>query len=163
AVSEERGEVSIADHGALAQVPDASTLARRLAQLASPAPAPPARRPTLVRDAIVGAGIFVAVVAAWNAVAHQRDASGERTVPVQRRGVPAGAHYESVPSEATLQLRGPRRLLVGLGADELHARADITANGDVPVLGIAPPGVEVAAVVPTRVTIFERRALRVEP
>jgi uncharacterized protein (TIGR00159 family) len=163
AVSEERGEISLADHGALTPVADASTLARRLAQLAGPAPTAPAARPPRVRDALVGAVIFVAVVAAWNAVANQRDASLERSVPIELRGVPAGAHYEAVPPEVTLQLRGPRRLLVGLGKDELHARGDVTPSGDLPVHGVAPPGVEVAAVVPARVTVLERRALRVEP
>src|SRR5262249_38834970 len=94
---------------------------------------------------------------------NQRDASEERTVPVELRGVPLGARYEAVPPDVTLQLRGPRRLLVGLAAADLHARADVTASGDLPVLGVAPPGVEVAAGVPTHRTAFERRDLRIEP
>jgi hypothetical protein len=165
AVSEERGEVSIADHGVLTGVADASTLARRLAQLAGPAPAAPTRRRPVLRDALVGAVIFVAVVAAWNAIANVEEAVVERAVAVELHGVPAGAHWDAVPAEVTMRLRGPRRLLVGVRPGDVHAWADGAAAGrsaELPVVGLAPAGIDVAAIDPPHVSLLERRTLPVE-
>jgi uncharacterized protein (TIGR00159 family) len=165
-VSEERGEVSLAERGMVAPITDASALARRLAQLSGPEPTAPAPRRPIVRDAIVGAIIFVAVVAAWNLVANQRGATEDKSVAVELRGVPAGARYEPVPSEVTLRMRGPRRVLVGVTAAELHAWADASAvkgTNDVPVAGLGPEGVDVAAIMPSHVSVLERRTVRVEP
>jgi len=163
-VSEERGTVSLAEDGALSLVADATVLAHDLAERLGPRPAVSGARRRLVRDALVGAGIFVCVVASWNIVANGRDAEEERKVPVELRGVPAGARLEAVPVEVTLRLRCPRRLLAAPGPGELHAWADVTKGAaDAAVAGVAPPGVEIVAVRPPRVSLLERRTLRVEP
>jgi len=167
-VSEERGEVTIADGGALATVADASALSRKLAELVGPLPAPaPRPRRGLLRDAFVAALIFVTVVGAWNVVANRRDTVEDRAVTVELFGVPAGVRLEPLPAEVTLRLRGPRRLLVDVAAADLHAWADATAAlkgaPDVPVSGIAPTGVEVVGIAPARAGILELRAARVEP
>lgn len=167
AVSEERGEVSMAEGGTLTPLANASALARRLAQLAGPAPAPPPRRRAAARDAVIGAVIFVAVVAAWNVVANQRGVTEEVLVAVELRGAPATSRLEVVPAEVTLRLRGPRRNLVGLGRSDVHAWADVAGlkggNAELLVVGTAAEGVQVAAVTPTHVTLLERRTLRIEP
>jgi uncharacterized protein (TIGR00159 family) len=166
AVSEERGEVSIADGGTLAPVPDATALARILGERAAPArlAARPENR-ALLKDAAVGAVIFIGVVAAWNVVANKGDAIEERAVPVELHGVSPGTSLEPLPAEVVLRLRGPRRLLVGIVERDLHAWADASVArsvGEVPVSGTAPAGVQVVGVTPTRVTLLERRTLRVE-
>jgi uncharacterized protein (TIGR00159 family) len=164
-VSEERGEVSLAENGALTRVPDASALARLLGERALPAAAQPAPRATAVKDGAVAAVIFVGVVAAWNVVANQAGAVEERAVPVELHGVQPGLSVEPLPAEVTLKLRGPRRLLVGVTAGDLHAWADASAartSIDVPVSGLAPPGLQVVGVTPPRITVLERKALRVD-
>jgi diadenylate cyclase len=165
AVSEERGEVSLAENGAISPVPDATTLARLLLERAAPPGDATARRHTLVKDAVVGAVIFVGVVAAWNVVANRGDAVEERSVPVELHGVPAGAALEALPPEVLLRLRGPRRLLVGVDGADLHAWVDAAAARGAPDLAVsttAPPGLQVVAVDPPRITVLERRSLRVE-
>jgi uncharacterized protein (TIGR00159 family) len=164
-VSEERGEVSIADGGGLTLVGDATALARLLGERSAPAPAARAASGTPLKDAAIGAVIFVGVVAAWNVVANRADAVEERAVPVELHGGPRGVSLEPLPSEVVLRLRGPRRLLVGVVESDLHAWADASAarsQTDVPVSGTAPPGVQVVGVNPTRITLLERRTVPVE-
>jgi len=167
AVSEERGEVSIAEAGTLAPVADATALARTLGdRTAVSRVAASPERSSLLKDAAVGAVIFVGVVAAWNVVANRGDAIEERAVPVELHGVAPGTSLEPLPTEVVLRLRGPRRLLVGVLARDLHAWADasgVRSVSDVPVSGTAPAGVQVVGVTPTRVMLLERRTLKVEP
>jgi len=153
AVSEERGEVSLAEHGNLTIMPDAATLARSLRELVGPTPAPPIVRGRLVRDSVVFGTIFVGVVAAWNIVANGRDAEEERQVTVELRG-PGAARYEVVPTEVTLRLRGPRRILAGPGGNDLRAWVSVAKSGGDTLVGAsAPPGVEIIAVRPARVKL----------
>jgi uncharacterized protein (TIGR00159 family) len=166
AVSEERGEVSLAENGALTSVGDASALARLLGERVRPAATAPAPRRALVKDGAVAAVIFVGVVASWNVVANQAGAIEERAVAVELHGFPPGTTVEALPAEVSLKLRGPRRLLVGISAGDLHAWADAAAartSVDVPVSGLAPPGIQVVGVTPTRITVLERKTVRVEP
>ncbi len=167
AVSEERGEVSVAAGGELFPMADASALGRRLGELAGPSiPQDPRPRGTPLKDAAVAAFIFVGVVAAWNVVANRADAIEERAVPVELHGAPTGVRLEALPSEVMLRLRGPRRLLVNVETTDLHAWSDASAAvrgaADVPVSGTAPPGIQVVGVQPIRVGVLELRTLPVE-
>lgn len=165
AVSEERGEVTLAENGRLTVVRDPTMLARLLLERSVPPEKQALRRSTLIKDAVVGAAIFVGVVAAWNVVANRSDAVDERSVTVELNGVPPALALEPLPAEVIFKLRGPRRLLVGVRSSDLHAWADAGGGkgaSEVPVSGTAPGGVQVVGVDPARVTLMERRALRVE-
>src|SRR5262249_50638241 len=136
----------------LTVMPDAATLARSLRELVGPTP-PPMVRGRLVRDSLVFGTIFVGVVAAWNIVANARDAEEERQGPIEIRG-PAAARRAPAPTEVTLRLRGPRRILAGPGGEDLRAWVNVPKSGsDVQVGASAPPGVEIVAVRPARVKL----------
>ena len=174
AVSEERGEVSLAEAGRIVTLPpSAAVVGRRLQERlreGGPVPARIAgRRPRrrAIIDSVVLAVILVGVIAAWNVVANRRGNEEERIVAVALAGVPAGTTLAARPSAVKVLLRGPRRLLIGVTEDTLHASVDASALktgvSDLPVTATAPAGVEIVEVDPPRVSLLERRRLRVEP
>lgn len=174
AVSEERGEITLAVRGQIARAkPTPSALARQLGDLVSTAPRADARAATVpaaegtaifrlrrrqrIREALVRVAIFAAVVAAWYAIAGERGTVVSRTVPLELRGVQGGLALESIrPGEVTVQLRGPRRLLVSMKPEDLHASVVVPerpGEARVSVTVLPPPGVEIVRVVPDKVLL----------
>lgn len=177
--SEERGEVALAIAGQLVPAPPSmDLLSRRLlelvvlegkgARVATSAPWVKKRRRQRLADQGVGVAILVGVIAAWHAVAGERSSVITRTVPVELRAVPAGLDFEPPqPGEVTLQLRGPRRLLLATDAADLRTSIDLSlakpGQNDLGVVAAAPAGVQIVRLVPPRITVevLERKRVPV--
>jgi uncharacterized protein (TIGR00159 family) len=178
-VSEERGEVAIAVAGQLTPAPPSvDMLSRRLLELvvleghATRADASlrlvKQRRRQRLADRAVGLCILAGVIVAWHAVAGERSSVITRTVPVELRAVPAGLDFEPPqPSEVILQLRGPRRLLLGTLPADLHTSIDLSSakigHNDLGVDAAAPAGIQIVRLSPPRIKleVLERKAVPV--
>jgi diadenylate cyclase len=173
-VSEERGSVSLASGGRIARVPGADELAARIETTLARGGAPGPRRATTRGVEPVGmgrrrfidaawlAGIFVFVVAAWYVVAGDRNTVITPTVPLELRNIPDGIEVDPPrPSEITLQLRGPRRLLMTTGRDEVGAYLNLggikPGTHRLDVSSSAPPGIQVESHAPRHVVVKARK------
>lgn len=167
-VSEERGEVSLAEGGRIAPVPSsAAALSKRLTELVRETPPP--RRPATeavrrrqrrqaIRDALVGAAILAGVVAAWDTIAGERGSVIVKTVPVELRGAGAELQFEPPrPNQVEVHLRGPRRLLLSLAPEDLRTSIDLAGlrpgQHELVVSASAPAGIEVVRVSPAKVKV----------
>jgi diadenylate cyclase len=176
-VSEERGSVSLASGGRIARVPRADELGVRIEAALARGHAPGPRRATTrgveaagfgrrrFVDAAWLAGIFVFVVAAWYVVAGDRNTVITPTVQLELRNLPNGIEVEAPrPAEITIQLRGPRRLLMTTGRDELGAYVNLSGvepgTHRLDVSSSAPSGVEVESLTPKRVVITARKKVK---
>lgn len=173
-VSEERGSVSLASGGRIARVGRAEDLASRIEAGLTRGGAPGPRRATTRGVEAPGmgrrrffdvawlAGIFVFVVAAWYVVAGDRNTVITPTVQLELRNLPDGIEVDSPrPSEITLQLRGPRRLLMTTGRDEMGAYVNLggiePGTHRLDVAASAPSGIEVESHSPKQVVVKARK------
>ena len=167
-VSEETGQVSLVQEGAIRPMADAEALRANLGQRRpgatgmGPAGSAPARghaaRRRPLRDTLALAGIFVLVVAAWWAVVGAPSVALSRSVSVELRNIPAGLQVDPPsPDRVAVQLHGPRALLDKLTDAELEAWVDLSgaesSHHRWQVRAHAPPGVSVTDVVPHTVSV----------
>ena len=131
-VSEERGEVSVAQGGELRQVSSAEDLALALQGfiVRSTRSAGPSDLPDLVaklrsgwREGLLALGLAASI---WYvAVPGGTVEIIERRVPVRVENLPAGYELISVkPADVSLRLEGPRRALYMAGSNDLFVRLD---------------------------------------
>ena len=116
------------------------------------------RNRSRARDVIAHALIFVGILVAWWEVAGSRGTVITRSVPVEVRGVAAGADFSSPePAAVTVHLRGPSRLLDGLATGDLHAFVDATemrgGRSELTVSAVVSPGIDVIRLVPPKVSL----------
>jgi diadenylate cyclase len=166
-VSEERGEVSIAENGVLRRVDDLDLLARELRERLHPAPAfsRPTWRSVFLKEWKVKLLALFVVTSVWFALAGQQPSELVVSVPVRYMNVPEGLQLLDAPvAEASVRLTGPRRNLVSLKPATMELRVDLARVnvGRVMVpLGpsqvIAPPDLQVMQVQPQLAQIRTER------
>lgn len=162
--SEERGRVSVAEHGHFLPVPaDVGTLTECLDRLMrnQTAHAGEPRRRTGNGLAFLASLALVAI--AWYVVVAGPGTVVTRTVPVELRNLPPEIEAEPPrPHEVSVQVHGPRTLLGELGADDVTAWVDLAGakpgQRRVKVESEVPSGFRVLEIKPRHVTVRLRRA-----
>jgi diadenylate cyclase len=169
-VSEERGEVSVAERGVLRRVEDFDSLTRELKDRLHPPPlfSRPSWKRLFYRDWKVKVVAFLLVTLVWFALAGQQSAETVVSVPVRYMNLPEGIRLSSASvSEASVRLTGPRSTLVSIKPTMMELRVDLSrvnvGRNMVPLRTdqvVAPPEVQVTQVQPQ---LLQIRTERVEP
>jgi len=172
-VSEERGEVSIAQGGELQGVATPEDLALALKRFIgrSTRPAGPSGLEDLLgrlrtgwREGLVALGLAASV---WYvAVPGGAVETMERRVPVKVENLPEGFELVSVePADVAIRLEGPRRDLYMAGSDDLFVRVDallVQLGRRTFALGLdqieSPEGIHALSVEPAKVKISVKRS-----
>ena len=166
-VSEERGEVSLAERGVLRLVGDFDQLNKGLKERLHPPPlfSRPSWKSLFFRDWKVKVLALLLVTSVWFALAGQQPAETVVSVPVRYMNLPEGIRLSSASvSEASVRLVGPRRTLVNIRPANMELRVDLArvnvGRNMVPLRTeqvVAPPDVEVTQVQPQLLQIRTER------
>jgi diadenylate cyclase len=167
-VSEERGRVSVAEHGRFVPaIADAGTLITCLDRLVrhQSAHTEPLRR---TRNGLAFVASLVLVATAWYVVVAGPGTVVTRSVAVELRNLPPGLEAEpSRPQEVNVQVHGPRTLLGELDAGDVTAGVDLTdarpGQRRVEVQAEVPSGFRVLKVAPRHATVRLRDAEKSAP
>jgi diadenylate cyclase len=163
-VSEQRGRVSVAEHGRFLPTPaDVGALTAcldRLMRNHTGHAGEPLRR---TGNGLAFLASLALVVTAWYVVVAGPGTVITRTVPVELRNLPPDLEAEPPkPAEVSIQVHGPRTLLGELDADDVTAWGDLTGakpgQRRVPVEAEVPSGFRVLKLSPRHVTVRLRPA-----
>lgn len=131
-ISEERGEISLAQHGRIQVLGSAAELALKLDEFYRPRSKPPSAWDALKKFTETGLILlmsFFASAGLWLSFAHQID-SVQRVVdrvPIQTQNVPENFIIESIqPEEVRLNIAGSQRAFRAFRWDELSAKVDLS-------------------------------------
>ncbi len=166
-VSEERGELSLAEHGVLQQIGDTEKLAAGLKERLHPQPSlsHPTWRSVLLRDWKVKLLALFLVTSVWFAFAARQPSEAVLGVPIQYMNVPDNVRVASTSAhEVSVRLTGPRRSVVSIRPGTLVLRVDLArvnvGNNVVPLRTdqiAVPPDVRVTQIEPQLLQIRTTR------
>jgi len=168
-VSEERGEVSLAEHGQLRRVDDYAELSAELKKkLHGPAMlSRPSWASLFVKDWKVKLLVLLVVTSIWFALAGQQRSEETILASVFYINLPEGTRLASRPlSEVRVRVSGSRRLLASINKEKsVRLRIDLSRaaeGGNVFAVRteqvLVPPGVEVLEVQPEMLPVSLERA-----
>jgi diadenylate cyclase len=126
--SEERGELSLAEHGVLHSINDAEQLATGLKERLHPEPlfSQPSWRSVFLRDWKVKLLALFLITSIWFAFAARQPSEATMTVPIHYMNVPEGVRVASTSAhEVSVRLIGPRRTVVSIRPETLALRVDL--------------------------------------
>jgi diadenylate cyclase len=166
-VSEERGEVSLAESGVLRRVDDFELLTQELKERLHPATvySRPTWRGVFLKEWKVKLLSLFVVTSVWFALAGQQPSELVVSVPVRYMNVPEGTQLLDAPvAEASVRLAGPRWNLVSLKPATMELRVDLArvnvGRAMVPLLPnqvVAPPDLQVMQVQPQLAQVLTER------
>jgi len=170
-VSEERGEVSLAEEGQIRRIDDYNELCAELKKkLHQPALlSNPSWTSLFVKDWRVKLLVLMMVTSIWFALAGQQRSEENIPAPVSYVNLPQGFRLASTPlPEVTVRVAGARRLLASVHKEKnLKLRVDLSrvieGGNQVPLRTeqvLAPPGLEVLQVQPETLQV---RLERIRP
>jgi hypothetical protein len=165
-VSEEHGTVSLAHDEVLEPIPDKAGLRDALQLLGSTTSRPRGAERTAGSFAALAVLphliIFLAVVAAWAALAVNRSNAVTRIVPLEVRGVTDGIAVDPPrQNSVAVELRGSSRQLERLPAGAVEAYVELDPGNLGPrsyhIHARAPAGIEITGFTPESVQISARQ------
>ena len=157
-VSEERGEISLVEHGVLRPVSSPDQVASALKEALHPQPilSHPTWRSVFLREWKVKLLALFLITSIWFAFAARQPSEAVVAVPIQYMNLPENVRVASTSaSEVSVRLTGPRRTVVSIEPSSLALRVDLSrvnlGNNVVPLRVdqvTVPPEVRVTQIEP---------------
>jgi diadenylate cyclase len=126
-VSEERGEISVAEGGGLDTIDSIKALEQRLKEGLRPAVQPhaPTFREVFLKDWKIKLVALLLVTSTWFVLASQQAREQSFRIPVQYRDLPAGLEASPAEREVWVRLSGTRRALAVIDPGDLQLQVSL--------------------------------------